>query len=163
MPLWSEDGRFLGLVATNIKLQFLSETLTNIAAISRDDASEEIAIIDSEGLIVAHSNPNFLLQNAATLFPEVVSAIFTGESGDLIDVDTSGVERLYSYVPIPQIQWGAVVSRPVLKAFAAPLAFRHGILVVSAIFIASGLVFWMVLSRRVIQPIEHLAKGSQSF
>ena len=162
MPIWSDDGAFLGLVATNIKLQFLSDTLRNIGETSRKDQVVEITIIDHEGKIVAHSSPDQLLRDARDALPELTSAVLEGETRNVIAANPAGVEYLYSYVPIDGIGWGVIVSRPTVDAFAVPYAFQRGIFFVSAVFLCSGLLFWLALSRRVIRPLERLAEFSQN-
>ncbi|HSJ88702.1 MAG TPA: cache domain-containing protein, partial [Anaerolineales bacterium] len=63
MPIWSPDGKFLGLVGANIKLQSLSETL--IAVISEHQSEEglQVVILDSANQIIAYPNSDYLLQN----------------------------------------------------------------------------------------------------
>lgn len=160
MPLWEGDT-FLGVVATNIKLQFLSDTLTNITRTTSIDADMHIAIIDSAGQIVAHSDPQWLLLPAAELMPRPVELLMNGESGNVIARDSAGEEVLYSFVHIKRINWSVVVSRPTATAFTAPVSFRRGALAISTIFLGSGLLFWLILSRRVILPLERLAAFSQ--
>ncbi|MCC6612857.1 MAG: GAF domain-containing protein [Anaerolineae bacterium] len=162
MPIWSADDQFLGIVATNIKLQFLSDTLRNISTTSREDQVVEITIIDHDGKIVAHSSPDQLLRDAREVMPELTSALLDGVSRNVIATNADKVEYLYSYVPIPSIDWGVIVSRPTVAAFAVPYAFQRGIFIVSAVFLCSGLLFWLALSRRVIRPLERLAEFSQN-
>jgi len=162
MPIWSAVDQFLGIVATNIKLQFLSDTLRNISTTSREDQVVEITIIDHDGKIVAHSSPDRLLLDAREVMPELTPALLDEQSRNVIATNADDVEYLYSYVPIPGIHWGVIVSRPTVDAFAVPFAFQRGIFIVSAVFLCSGLLFWLALSRRVIRPLERLAEFSQN-
>lgn len=162
MPLWSADDEFLGLIATNIKLQFLSDTLRNIGATSREDQVVDITIIDHEGKIVAHSSEDQLLRDANEVLSQIAPTVQRGRTTSLTAVNADGVEYLYSYVPISGINWGVIVSRPTVYAFAVPHAFQRGIFFVSAVFLGSGLLFWLALSRRVIRPLERLAEFSQN-
>lgn len=162
MPLWSEDGRFLGLVAMNIKLQFLSDTLTDIATTSYTNQRVQVAILDQDGQIVAHSEPHFLLQNGQEVMPQVTQKVLVGQTGNLITEDQGGDQQIYSYTPIEDIGWGVIVNRPTASAFAVLYAFRQGIFIVIAIFLSSGLIFWGILFNRVIRPLERLAILSQA-
>ncbi|MCA9903478.1 MAG: GAF domain-containing protein, partial [Anaerolineae bacterium] len=162
MPLWGDNDEFLGVVATNIKLQFLSDTLRNIGATSREDQVVDITIIDHEGKIVAHSSADQLLRDANVVLSQIAPTVRVERATSLTAVNEDGVEYLYSYVPISGINWGVIVSRPTVYAFAVPHAFQRGIFFVSAVFLGSGLLFWLALSRRVIRPLERLAEFSQN-
>lgn len=160
MPLWNGD-EFLGLVGINLKLQYLSDTLTNIATTSYTDQQVEIAIIDQDRQIIGHSKPSLLLQDASTLFPQAAASVLAGQTGNFVTRDHKGQEQIYSYTPIGETQWGVVVNRPTASAFAILKTFQQGTFIVVAIFLTSGLIFWRILSRRVIHPLEQLATLSQ--
>ncbi len=162
MPIRTPDNQFQGLVATNLRLQSLSNALSSIAGEYRPEEQFHILIVDATGQVIAHSDPALLLRNSAETIPNVISAVLAQESGDQIATDENGVERLYGYVPISNVGWGVVVSRPTAVAFATLNAFRRGALIAIAVFLGSGVLFWLALSRRVIKPLELLADFSQS-
>ncbi|MEJ2746717.1 MAG: cache domain-containing protein, partial [Anaerolineae bacterium] len=161
MPLRDDNNQFLGVVATNIKLQSLSHTLVNIAQEYPGEEGFQILIIDSTGQIIAHSQPQFLLQDATAMIPQVTSAVLNQKAGNQILTDADGADHLYSYVPIYSVGWGAIVTRPTKVAFASPLAIQRGSWLAGAIFLAGGVFFWLMLLRRVIRPLEQLATFSQ--
>jgi PAS domain S-box-containing protein len=162
MPLWSDDGRFLGVVATNIKLQALSHTLASIASEHRPEEGFQVAIIDSAGQVIAHPNPPALLAESSRKPAEVTQAVLNGQSGNLIIPDSSGKEMLFSYVPIPSAGWGVIVDRPTAAAFATVSAAHQGVLFIIAVFLVVGLFFWVALSRQVLQPLETLTAFSRT-
>ncbi|HEX6302901.1 MAG TPA: cache domain-containing protein, partial [Anaerolineales bacterium] len=163
MPLWNDTGDFLGLVATNIKLESLSTTLTSIASEYLSDEYFNVTIIDTAGRVIAHPNPSSetLLVDMSVEIPEIYQSILEGNSDNLIASDRNGQETLYSYVPVPKAGWGVIVSRPTSVAFATPRAFHRGILLLVGVFLGIGLIFWMALSRQVIRPLERLAAMSR--
>jgi hypothetical protein len=69
---------------------------------------------------------------------------------------------LYSFVPVPSVGWGVVVSRPTAVAFATPSLFRRAALAAIAVFLVGGTLFWLGLARYVIWPLERLTNFSQS-
>jgi PAS domain S-box-containing protein len=162
MPLWSSDGHFLGVVATNIKLQALSHTLASIANEHRPEEGFEVAIIDSAGQVIANPNPPALLAISSRKPAEVTQDVLNGQSGNLIISDSSGREMLYSYVPIPSAGWGVIVDRPTAAAFATVSATHRGVLFIIAVFLVVGLFFWVALSRQVIQPLETVTAFSRT-
>jgi signal transduction histidine kinase len=158
----NERGEFAGVVATNLALEGLSRTLAEVVKTDRSGQSElVISIVDAAGQIIAHPDHTQLLKDSSTLLPDLESL-----RGSLpisrIATDTANHEWLYSYIAIPSTNWVVAVQRPTEAAFASPRAFHVGLLIAMGIFVAGGLFFWMMLSRRVIEPLEQLAIFSRS-
>jgi PAS domain S-box-containing protein len=162
MPLWSKSGEFLGLVATNIKLQSLNTTLASIAAEHHTGEDFEVAILDASGQVIAHPDPASILVDMRSLLPQVSDAVLSGRSGNLVTEDNQGVEKLYSYVPIPSAGWGVIVSRSTAEAFATLSATHRGVIFTVGVFLVVGLFFWLALDHRVIRPLEKLSDYSQT-
>lgn len=162
MPIWDESGTFLGLVATNLKLQSLSTTLASIAAEYRPEENFEVQIIDAAGHVIAHPDHAVLLSDLNLSNPQIASEVLSGQTGNLIENNSDGQEKLYSYVPIPSAGWGVIVSRPTARAFATAQDTHQGVLTSVAVFLIIGLFFWLALSRQVIRPMERLASFSQT-
>jgi signal transduction histidine kinase len=161
MAVRSTSGEFLGVVATDIRLQSLSDTLAAIAQEHRPEEQFQVLIVDSSGRVIAHPDSSFLLTEMSPVLPEVVQSVLSGHSDNLIRSADSGEEILHSYVPVPSAGWGVIVSRPTTAAFATPLAFHRVVLAAIAVFGIIGLFFWLALSRQVIRPLERLADFSQ--
>lgn len=158
MPLRAADGTFRGVLATNLNLEQLSATLAQIAS---DPATEvRVSILDASGQIIADSRPVSLPADGLAEFPRDIDAILRGESLSHLQRDSAGREWLRSFVPIPAAGWAVVVQRPAAQALASPRALHNGLLVAIGIFLVGGLFFWMMLSRRVIAPLERLAAFS---
>jgi signal transduction histidine kinase len=155
MPVRAADGNFLGVVATNLDLQQLSATLTQIT--TDQTAGLRVSILDATGQIVADSDPGKLLTDARADFAAETEAALRGESDSRIGRDAAEREMLFSYVPIASAGWAVVVQHPADHAFASPRAFHNGLLIAIGVFLVGGLFFWMMLSRRVIAPLERLA------
>ncbi len=160
-PIWDDAENFLGVVATNIKLQSLSTTLASIAEEHRPEENFEIMIVDSGGRIIAHPEANLLLSELTKSLPAVTGPVLEGQSGNTIGKDETGVERLYTYAPITSVGWGVIVSRNSDIAFATARMIRRGVLVTIYVFLVLGIIFWIVLSRRVLRPLEFLASYSE--
>ncbi len=159
-PIWGVDGEFLGIVATNITLQSLSDTLISIAKAQLPEEDIEIFIIDTDGRVIAHPDPELLLKDLNSLLPTITTAVLNRESGNTFISDDSGQERLYTFAPIAASNWGVIVSRETSSAFSTIRAIRQGILFTIVIFILVGLIFWLALSYRVLRPIKGLAEIS---
>lgn len=161
MPLRDENGRFQGVVATNLMLESLSSTLVSIASEYAPADGFQVLIVDDTGQIIAHTNPEALLTDANSVMPAIVTAVLSNQNGSLIADDATGEEQLYSYMPIEHGGWGVIVSRPTAVAFASPSIFQRGALIAVAVFLIGGIVFWLIFSERVVRPVERLAYFSQ--
>ncbi len=161
MPLWSQRARFTGLVATNIKLASLSITLDKIAQEYNPEEEFLVIIVDSAGQIIAHPNEDQIL----TLVPEnlfnVTEAVLLGRADNIIEVDSTGKEFLYSFVPVSSAGWGVIVSRPTATAFATSNIFYRGVLLILGLFTIAGILFWISLYRQAIRPMGYLTAYSQ--
>lgn len=162
MPLHDAAGNFIGLVGTNIKLEFLSIAIAKITAESQNTSGFQIFIVDTAGQVIAHPDPAFLLTNARQTMPEITAAVLAGSSGNLIQAGGGGDETLFSFEPVDRVGWGVIVTRPTATAFASARAFAQGAAAAVAIFLLSGFVFWRILSHDVIHPLEQLASFSQT-
>lgn len=162
MPIRNKSGAFQGVVATNIRLQSLSETFSAIAEEYEPSERFQVSIVDATGQIIADANPEQLLKTASEQYPEVVRDSLLGRESSRTADDPQGVEWLSTYVPIHTGGWGVVVRRPTAVAFATAYSFHRGLLVALAIFLLGGVLFWLALSRRVILPLERLTAFSRS-
>jgi PAS domain S-box-containing protein len=162
MPLWSPDGRFLGLVGANIRLESLSQTL--IAVISEHQTQDglQVTILDSANQIIAYPESGFLLKPATEIIPESYLVSFNGASHSQVLTAPDGEERLYTHAAVSKINWEVVVSRATSAAFATQIFLRRIVQIAAATFILIGLFFWFALTRRVIRPIERLAPISEA-
>jgi hypothetical protein len=118
MPMWSDSGYFQGLIATNIKLQSFSHTFSRIITDLKHDAAIQIVIVDSVGQVIAHSDPQLVLTDMNLENSIVSTSVLAGRSENNISKNKSGKWTLYSYVPIPSIGWGVIVSRSIEDAFS---------------------------------------------
>ena len=162
MPVRSENGEFLGLVGTNIKLESLSETLAAIFTEYREEEGFEILILDAAGQVIAHPDESFLLKPAEEILPDVYHEVLAGGNGSIVHPNLDHVDRLYTYASIPSVGWGVVISRPTSAAFSTQIILRRIVLITAATFILIGLFFWRTLTVRVIEPIERLVPISET-
>jgi hypothetical protein len=162
MPLWDERANFIGLLATNIKLESLSLTLQKIANEYGQGEELQVVIVDSTRQIIAHPDLAQLLTAMPVSQSSIVDAVLLGKVSNIISTDDSGKEFLYSYVPISRSGWGVIVSRPTSTAFASTQTFYRGVLLILIVFVAVGIIFWMGLNRQAIRPLGMLVDYSQT-
>ncbi len=158
MPIRDAQGRFDGVVATNLELQSLTQTLVVIGQSQGAQRGVQVAIVDAAGQIIAHSQPEGnLLRNVLDTLPGVLQ-VLAGERGSLIARDEADREWLRSYTPIHTAGWGVIVQRSTEIAFATSRSFHRGLLIALGLISVGGGLFWWGLSNRVIRPLEQLTR-----
>lgn len=172
--VYGNRGQYLGVVAASLLLADLSMPLrTVIAAQTIQSQHLGISILDNSGQLIASPSLDQLLQpNAAdspdaTPAPSAVvlpgaSAALAGNTITTEGVGPNGGSWLYSAVPVPALNWAVIVQRPVSDLSAATSNFSSWLLIATGIFALGGLLFWLVLLRRVVQPLHMLAAQNQS-
>ncbi|RME82690.1 MAG: GAF domain-containing protein [Caldilineae bacterium] len=180
MPVRDEQGVFRGVVATNLALEMLSETLATM--VGDQPGGTVITIVDQAGQVIAYPgllertiSPDILLNFPPvkdeglpqTLLPDwrgwedgVVDRVRAGATGAVVSQAPDGSEWLRSFVPVPVAGWGVIVQRPASEAFATIRRFHRLLILAVSVYVAGGLFFWLALSRRVIVPLEKLAEFS---
>lgn len=162
MPIWSENGKFLGLVGANIKLESLSETLAAVISEHQTEEGLQVVILDSANQIIAFPDSKYLLQSADQIIPEDYLLHFNEEDRSQILPSPDRQERLYTHAPVTGINWEVIVSRPTAAAFATQIILRRIVQIAAATFFLIGIFFWGTLTIRVIRPIEKLGPISES-
>ncbi len=156
MPVFKQ-GRFAGVVATNLALERLTETVRRIGLKLPQNNGLSIILVDSTGQVLAHSEPAQLLQDVSETLPGI-QEVLSSREGSLTAKDPWGVEWLYTYTPIPSAGWGVMVQRPTRLAFASLDSFQRGLVIALVLFGLGAVFFWVVLSRLVISPLEKLTR-----
>ena len=162
MPLRSDDGKFLGLIGANIRLESLSRAVTNIITHYPVQGGLQVIILDSSNQIIAYTDRELLLQPANTIIPADLRNTFNTNNSSNIMKDLNGEERLFTHTTVININWQVIVSRPTATAFATQIILRRIVLIAAGTFILIGLFFWGTLTVRVIRPIERLAPISEA-
>ena len=156
MPIRDANGHFDGVVATNLELKRLTQTLFVIGQEQGSQRGLRVVMVDAVGQVIADSRPEpEFLRVVLDDMPGVRQAL-AGQEGSLIARDRYGGEWLYSYAPIPTAGWGVIVQRPAEVAFATSRSFHRGLVIAVALFLIGATLFWLGLSNRVIRPLESL-------
>ncbi len=154
-PVRDRAGHLRGVLATNLKLGDLNATLqTVINAQARQRLM--ISIVDAQGRLIASPQSERLLQPVLSELPGAANAL-AGHAATRQGMDSSGEQWLYSAAPVPGIGWAVVAQRPSGEALAAVANFSTWIAAAALLFALGGLIFWLVLLRRVVQPLHALA------
>lgn len=161
MPIWSDDGEFLGLVGANIKLESITNIVETISAQHSSEEGFELMIVDADDQIIAHPDRSLLLTPASDLLPAAISDFADLNSFSKI-FNSAGIDFLYTKAIIDPIEWSIYIDRPASVAYKTQIILRNVIWVAAVSILLTGLLYWYFLNKKVIQPIEKLSPLSEA-
>jgi PAS domain S-box-containing protein len=158
MAVRDPGGRLLGILGTNLRLDDLSQPLVSIiASEAKQHQHVVLSIVDAQGRLIASPQRERLLQPVLAELPGAADALHR-RVATRQGTDSSGRQWLYSSVPIPSLGWAVVVQRSTADALAVITTFRRWIIVGAGFFALGGLLFCVILLRRVVRPLRALAR-----
>ncbi|MBY5921782.1 PAS domain S-box protein [Ferrimonas balearica] len=149
------QGRFQGVVTGDLALERLHDLL--------DVGMEELLILDRDGYLLAHSNPDFILnRNLSQLLAptdendELLLVLRDTDKGILRIVMADEEEFVVAYQRLPSTDWLLAIARPASVVDAPILAkIRNSILQLLLFTLLFSLIAWW-LTRRLARPLEQL-------
>ena len=152
-PLIGSDGKFVGIVACIVKIDFLVE---KIASIKIGDTGY-LWIVDKTGLVVAHPKKDLILKmnlktDTGGSMDSIMTPMLEGKSG----VDPyvfQGVPKICGFAPIPAANWALGATQDRAEFLGPVRAIRNGIVIVGGIALAIAVVLVMFMSRGISKAI----------
>ncbi|MBY6186395.1 PAS domain S-box protein [Marinobacter hydrocarbonoclasticus] len=149
------EGRFQGVVTGDLALARLHDLL--------DVGMEELLIVDRDGYLLAHSNPDFILnRNLSDLLAplpdndQLLLALRQAEQGARRLTLANDREVVVAFQWLPTTDWLLAIARPAEYVDAPILAkVRNSILQLLLFTLLFGLIAWW-LTRRLARPLEQL-------
>ncbi len=159
------DGRFLGMIASVIDLEFLIRRLKEI-----DRGGLTPYVVDSQGRLVAGARPeyatgqdmagleivhNFVEQRGKT---QMVAAtqeftVGTGKKRTVI---------LGTYSPVTNLNWAVVVQKPRDEAYSSVYEMQRTARILAIFAIALSIGVGIIAARRITNPLEVLTESSHA-
>lgn len=161
MPLWSAEGKFIGLVGENLKLESLSTLLKDIVAHQKSSQDFQVVILDSANQIIAYPDSSYFLQSVTELIPKRTLNEVLQVEHSIVLKSSKNESRFFSHVTVPDIGWQVIISRPTADTFKTLSIFQRTSFLLLGAFLLIILSFWSALEFRVIRPINQLASISE--
>lgn len=158
-PLKDADGQYIGTIATDISLDWLSETISSV----RPYPNSYSVMIGEGGTFFVHPDKEKLLYQSiftSTLEhpnPEISAlghAMLRGEEG-MRELAVDGVDSYVFYKPLGQTGWSVAIVCPESDIFSGYKRLRH---IVAFIVVVGLLLMLLVFSRIVIRELKPLRK-----
>jgi methyl-accepting chemotaxis protein len=156
-PVVSETGIFVGAVVAVMKIDFLSEKITNVVV----GETGYPFITDETGLVIIHPTENLILKTnlakakGMELFMQKVIRQETGVDEYVFE----GIHKIAGFAPIPITGWGLGVTQPSEEFLRAANQIRNLILVVGSIFLGVTLLVVILFAQSVTSQINRVIEG----
>jgi len=153
IPLKTDSGQFLGVFGISLKLDRLSDKITQV----KIGSTGYPFMLSKDGVVIAHPNKEFILKlNLAKLkgMESITDKMLSQKSG----VDTyhfKGVDKIAGFAPVTSTGWSIGVTQNEAEFMAPVVAIRNMVLLVGGIFLVITLlgVLWFV--RGIMAQLGH--------
>jgi len=158
------SGRFLGMIATVVDLQFLIRRLQEV---SRTGLTPYV--VDAQGRLVAAISPDFVTgQNMKNL--EIVrNFVDEGSKAQLAATKEftmaegrQQVDMLGTYSPVTALDWAVVVQKPRLEAYSGVYQMQHTARLLALLAVLASMMVSIYAARRITNPLEVLTESSRA-
>jgi diguanylate cyclase len=162
-PVRAQDGRIAAVLAGGLRLSS-HRLLADVVDVDEDDPARTV-VIDARGRIVAHSEADWLLRDAAeepTLAAAVARWVQAGRpiepSGDAARLDS----RLVTSAGVPDAEWVVFRSADEAAVLAGVAQARVRAIKVGAVVAAAGGVALLLATGWLLWPLRRLERVAES-
>lgn len=163
-PLRSDDGRLLGVIATDLSLA----SLAKLVAAEEPYPRAYFLMLGADGHYFVHPDSTRLVDQtiftraSAADHPDIIALgheMISGKQGDMY-VDVDGNTCLVCYQPVPGTQWSLALVCPTSDIFSS---YKRLTLIIVPLIVI-GLVLILFFSRHIVahsvRPLHHLVEQS---
>ena len=152
-PIWSPEGKYLGLVGGTIYLQEGNYLHELISSHFQNDSSY-VYLVDEARHLLFHPVPSLIGKEISNT---AVDAVLRGDNGSSLICDSDGIEMLAGYAAVPHSGWGVVSQQPLSVSLGMVWSqMLRAILAIVPMSILMLLMLWWVASR-ISRPLNQLA------
>ncbi len=151
-PILSPDGRYLGSVVGVVKAEFLTKYILSLKLGQTGYAT----LIDKQGVIIAHPNPEFILKLDALKEKELqenTKRMIRGETGTG-EYTFGGIQKIMGFTPVQLTGWSVGVIQNKDEVMTLAYTNRNLILLVSGAFLLLTISALFFLSGTISTPVQ---------
>ncbi len=153
IPLKSDSGEFVGIFATVLKLDTLSQKITSVKV----GQTGYPFMVDQNGITIAHPNKEFILEmdlSKAEGMESIMSQMLAGKAG-VDDYRFKGTDKTAGFAPVPLTNWSVGVTQNRVEFLAAAHDIRNVILVIAAIFLVLTVSGILLFTKSIMKQLGH--------
>ncbi|MCX5856397.1 MAG: methyl-accepting chemotaxis protein [Deltaproteobacteria bacterium] len=156
VPVLSESGGFAGVLASIIKIDYLSKQLLNVKL----GQTGYPFMVDNKGLVIAHPKKELILELNLTSqagMTEIMTKMLSKQVGSEF-YTFQGVKKVAGYAPIEATGWSVGVTQNMDELMAHATSIRNFILIMGLIFLVITVVGVIFFARSISLPITRAVR-----
>jgi putative nucleotidyltransferase with HDIG domain len=158
-------GRFLGMIASVVDLEFLIRRLQEI-----DRGGLTPYVVDSQGRLVAGPNPEYATGQDMTGLEIVRNFVEQGGKAQMVAATREfrvvagkkSTVMLGTYSPVTNLNWAVVVEKPRDEAYSSVYEMQRTARLLAVFAIALSIGIGIIAARRITNPLEILTESSHA-
>ena len=163
-PPLEAGGHFIGMVATVLDLQFLTNRLREAS-----QGGLMLYVVDRQGRLVSEGDGNFATGQEMTRFEIVKKFVEQGGRARFIETsefiykqDRNKVDMLGTYSPVPSLEWAVIAQKDQHQAYASVYEMQRysRLLALLAVLLSVGISSFA--ARNIAKPLEQLTISSRA-
>ncbi len=158
-------GRFLGMIASVVDLDFLVHRLQEI-----DRSGLTPYVVDSQGRLVAGANPEYATGQDMTNLEIVRNFVEQGGKAQMVaatreftvSAGKKSTVMLGTYSPVNNLNWAVVAQKPRDEAYSSVYDMQRTARILAIFAIALSIGVGVIAARRITNPLEVLTESSHA-
>jgi nitrate/nitrite-specific signal transduction histidine kinase len=155
VPIRGDQDQFMGVMAGMFRIDTAASSAfyRDIARLNTRESGSTY-LVDSNGRVIYHSNPNYIGENFSS--HAVVQEVLAGKKGALRTRDVDEQEIVVSFAPVPGTPWG-LISEESWETLRKPVqGYQQFLLVLLVLGIVVPTLVVAVGVRQITKPITEL-------
>jgi len=159
------DGRFIGMIASVVDLQFLIRRLQEV---SRGGLTPYV--VDSQGRLVAGATSDYATGQDMSKLEIVHNFVEQGSKAQMVAATREfnmadgkhEVKMLGTYSPVTNLDWAVIVQKPRADAYRGVYEMQRTGRILAIMAVALSVAISVFAARRITNPLEILARSSRA-
>lgn len=157
-------GRFLGMIATVVDLQFLIRRLQEVSL-----GGLTPYVVDSQGRLVAGASSVYATGQDMSNLEIVRNFVDQGSKAQMVAPTiefsmgaNNSVKMLGTYSPVSNLDWAVVVQKPRVEAYRGVYEMQRTGRLLALMAVALSIGVSTIAARRITNPLEVLTESSRA-
>ncbi|HXY10383.1 MAG TPA: HD domain-containing phosphohydrolase [Terriglobales bacterium] len=159
------DGRFIGMIASVVDLQFLIRRLQEV---SRGGLTPYV--VDSQGRLVAGATSDYATGQDMSKLEIVHNFVELGSKAQMVAATREfnmadgkhDIKMLGTYSPVTNLDWAVIVQKPRAEAYRGVYEMQRTGRILAIMAVALSVAISIFAARRITNPLEILARSSRA-
>jgi HD-GYP domain-containing protein (c-di-GMP phosphodiesterase class II) len=159
------DGRFIGMIASVVDLQFLIRRLQEV---SRGGLTPYV--VDSQGRLVAGATSDYATGQDMSKLEIVHNFVEQGSKAQMVAATREfnmvdgkhDIKMLGTYSPVTNLDWAVIVQKPRADAYRGVYEMQRTGRILAIMAVALSVAISVFAARRITNPLEILARSSRA-